>query len=195
MFVHVLDAYLGRTTEMDMTYEMAEATMRTIARYAPKALATPDDYNARAQLMQAGMLAMGKFTTMGLDANLGNHTMAEDLGAIYNVTHGAVLAPLTPAWMTYLKKEKFALLLRYAVNVWGLTPDATDPERTVDEGIAMTRNFFRSLGLPTTLKELGIDIDKNGRALADRINGQGDWGDAYMLVTQDEAFEIYNMCK
>ena len=196
MFVHILDAYLGRSTDMDMSYAMSEAVMRTIIKYAPKALETPTDYNARAQLMQAGMLAMGRFATMSLDANLGNHTLAEDLGAVYNVTHGAVLAALTPAWMTFLKKEKFNLLLRYAVNVWHLEPDATNPERTVDEGIRLTKQFFKeSLGLPVTLKELGIDIEKDGRMLADRITGQGDWGDAYMLVTQDEAYDIYNMCK
>lgn len=195
MFVHVFDAYLGRTSDMDVSYSLSEAVMRNIAHYAPKVLENPTDYNAHAQLMQAGTLAMGRFANMGLDANLGNHTMAEDLGAVYNATHGALLAATTPAWMTFLKKEKFDLLLRYAVNVWHLDPDATDPERTVDEGIACTRRFFKSLGLPTTLKELGIDFEKDGRMLADRINGQGDWGDAYMLITQDEAYEIYRLCK
>lgn len=195
MFVHILDAYLGRSEDMDMTYAMAEAVMRTIIEFAPKVLENPTDYRARAQMMQAGTLAMGRFGTMGLDANLGNHTLAEDLGAVYNVTHGAVLAALTPAWLRYVKKEKFALLLRYAVNVWHLNPDAADPDRTVEEAISKTKAFFKSLGLPVTLHEMGIDFEKDGRMLADRITGQGDWGDAYMLVTPDEAYEIYRMCK
>ncbi len=195
MFAHILDAYLSRSDDMPLTYSISEAVMREIAEHAPAALRNPDDYEARSQLMLAGTLAMGKFASMGLDVNLGLHTLAEDLGAVYNVTHGAALAALIPAWMTYLKEEKRALLLRYATEVWGVPVDARDTERTLLRGIERTREFLKGLKLPVTLSELGVDFEKDGRMLADRMNYNDDFGDVYVKVGPEEAYRIYELAR
>lgn len=195
MFAHILDDYLGRSTDMPLSYRICESVMRTVAEFAPIAIKDPTNYTARAQLLHAGTMAMGKLATMGLDTNLGLHTMAEDLGAVYNVTHGAALSVLIPAWMTYLKSEKQALLARFAKEVWNIEVDAGDVEKTIDLGIARTKEFFVSLGLPVTLKELGIDFEKDGRMLADRMAKKGDYGDAYISLTPEIAYSVYEMSK
>ena len=195
MFAHILDAYLGRQDDMKLTYRLSESVMKTIIEYLPRVLANPEDYEGRSQLMLAGTLAMGKFASMGLDTNLGFHTMAEDLGAVYDVTHGASLSAIVAAWMTYLKPEKSALLLRYSNEVWGIETDAANPEKTIDDGIRRTKEFFGSVGLPTTLRELGIDFAKDGRMLADRMDKHGDYGDAYIDLSPDQVYRIYEMAQ
>lgn len=195
MFAHILDDYLGRSEDMPLSYRISESVMRTVAEYAPVAVKEPENYMARAQLLHAGTMAMGKLATMGLDTNLGLHTMAEDLGAVYNVTHGAALAVLIPAWMYYLKPEKYALLARFAKEVWGIEVDAGNIDKTIDRGIERTKEFFVSLGLPVTLKELGIDFEKDGKMLADRMKKKGDYGDAYISMTPETAYRIYEMSK
>ena len=143
--------------------------------------------------MLCGTLAMGKFASMGLYTNLGLHTIAEDLGAIYNVTHGAALSVILPAWMTYLKKEKFHLLLRYAREVWNLDINVDHPEKTVDAAIRKTKEFFAGVGLPVTLSELGIDFEKDGKMLSERNNCTEDYGDAYIALTPEDVYEIYRL--
>lgn len=193
MFAHVMDAYVSRTDDMPLTYSLSEATMRTIVDMSAKVLRDPQNYEARAQLMLAGTLAMGKFVSMGLDTNLALHTMAEDLGAVYNATHGATLSALMPAYLTYLKKEKLPLLARYAVEVWHVEPSGASMEETADEGIRRTKEWIVKMGLPGSLKGLGIDFEKDGKMLADRIGNGGDWGDAYMFMDSESAYELYKM--
>lgn len=193
MFAHICDAYLGRVEDMKLTNRLSESVMKTVIEYLPIVLAQPDNYEGRSQLMLAGTLAMGKFASMGLYTNLGLHTIAEDLGAVYNVTHGAALSVILPAWMTFLKKEKFHLLLRYAMEVWDLDMNVDEPERTVDMAIAKTKSFFASVGLPVTLKELGIDFEKDGKMLSKRINCTEDYGDAYIALTPEDVYEIYRL--
>lgn len=195
MFAHICDAYLGRCEDMKLTYRLSEGVMKTVIEYLPVVLKNPTDYEGRSQLMLAGTLAMGKFASMGLDTNLGLHTIAEDLGAVYDVTHGAALSVILPAWMTYLKKEKSALLIRYANEVWGIETDPGNPEKTIDAGIKRTKEFFSGLGLPTTLKELGIDFEKDGKMLAERLNCHGDYGDAYISLDPGDVYQIYEMVR
>lgn len=191
IFAHICDAYLGRIEDMKLTSRLSESVMKTVIEYLPAALEKSDDYEARSQLMLCGTLAMGKFASMGLYTNLGLHTIAEDLGAVYNVTHGAALSVILPAWMTYLKKEKFNLLLRYAREVWNLDINADHPEKTVDAAIRKTKEFFAGVGLPVTLSELGIDFEKDGKMLSERINCTEDYGDAYIALTPEDVYEIY----
>lgn len=196
MFAHVLDAYLGRgVDEMPLTQRLSEGVMKTVRQYAPMVLADPKNYEARAQLMLSGTLAMGKYVAMGFEANLGLHTMAEDLGAVYNVTHGAALSALIPAWLTYLIPQRSNLLVRYANEVWGVEVDSADLQKTVETGIEKTRAFFVSLGLPVTLKELGIDFVKDGRKLADRITCAEDFGEVYVDILPDDVYEIYKIAQ
>ncbi len=191
MFAHILDCYLSRTEDMPVTYALSESVVRSVAEFAPVAIRNPDDYEARSQLMLCGTLAMGKFASMGLNVNLGLHTLAEDIGAVYNVTHGAALSALIPAWMTFLRKEKQALLVRFAAEVWHIAPDAGNLNKTVDQAIARTKEFLKSLGLPVSLAELGIDFEKEGKKLAERINYHDDFGIEYVQLTPEQAYQIY----
>jgi alcohol dehydrogenase YqhD (iron-dependent ADH family) len=96
--------------------------------------------------------------------------MEHELSAIYDVAHGAGLAVLTPSWMQYVYKTNVNMFVQFAVNVMGVEGSYRDPEAIVAEGILRLREFFKKIGLPGTLRELGID-DKNLDLMAKKATG------------------------
>ncbi len=181
IMAHAMDTYFGDTREAFLQHELLEGIMRTVVRYAPVALAEPEDYEARAQLMLAGTFAMGQQLGVGHSTNLAPHEIGEFLGGVYDVTHGAVLAVLEPACIREVMREKGGVgrVARFAANVMDVPCDPEDTHRMAEEGLARLRAFLCELGLPQTLRELGIDY----AADRDRLYGKvGTWdadGDVY----------------
>jgi alcohol dehydrogenase YqhD (iron-dependent ADH family) len=92
------------------------------------------------------------------------------LSAIYDVAHGAGLAAITPSWMRYVYAENIPLFLQFAVNVMGVPEGFRDPESAIEEGISRLQAFYKRLGLPTTLTELGIRED-DFETMAEKATG------------------------
>ena len=155
---HVFDvAYFSKQDEMDMLLRIQEEVLRTVVKYAPVAVKTPDDYEARANLMWASSWALNDFLYDGLSQATVCHAMEHELSAFYDITHGVGLAILTPHWMNYvLSEETVDKFFEYAVNVWGVRPDV-DKWEGAGEAIYRTAEYFKAMGLPTTLREVGID--------------------------------------
>ena len=97
---------------------------------------------------------------MGREQDWACHGMEHELSAIYDVAHGAGLAVLTPGWMQYVYKDNINMFVQFAVNVMGVEGSYRDPDAIVQEGIARLRTFFKRMGLPGTLAELGIGEDR-----------------------------------
>jgi hypothetical protein len=134
-------------------------SVETIVEAAPKALENPMDYHARADLMWAGMLAHNDSCGVGRKQDWASHQIEHELSAFYDCAHGAGLAVVMPAWMSYVMPESPARFARFAVEVFGCELDAMNVERTAKEGIRRLKSFFRLLGMPTTLKELGAKTE------------------------------------
>ena len=155
IFAHICERYFTNTPDVALTDRICEALMKTVIEAAPKAIATPTNYGARADLMWAGMLAHNNSCGVGRKQDWASHQIEHELSAFYDCAHGAGLAVVLPAWMEYVMPTNPARFARYAVEVFGCDMDPLDVERTAKEGIRRTRSFFRLLGMPTTLKELG----------------------------------------
>ena len=155
IFAHICERYFTNTPDVALTDRICEALMKTVIETAPKAIATPTNYGARADLMWAGMLAHNNSCGVGRKQDWASHQIEHELSAFYDCAHGAGLAVVLPAWMEYVMPTNPARFARYAVEVFGCDMDPLDVERTAKEGIRRTRSFFRLLGMPTTLKELG----------------------------------------
>lgn len=154
MMAHILERYFSPTQEVETTDRVAEGLLMAIIAEAPKVMAKPDDYQARANIMWAGTLAHNGVCGCGRREDWTSHGLEHELSALYGVTHGAGLAVVFPAWMTFMashKPEKVAQLGRrvFAVNA---TEDKAAALLTVDA----LRKFFKSIGLPLTLGQLGI---------------------------------------
>jgi len=153
---HAMERYFTNTNNTDLSDALSEAILRTVIKNAPLALANPQDYDAWAEIGYSSTGAVGGLAGAGRQADWACHCMEHELSAVYDVPHGAGLAVLTPGWMEYVYKENIGIFVQFAVNVMGVSGSYRDPDVIAREGIARLRAFFRSLGLPSTLSELGI---------------------------------------
>jgi alcohol dehydrogenase YqhD (iron-dependent ADH family) len=141
--------------------EYAAGTMRVVVKYAPIAIAKPSDYEARAELMLAGSFSHNDLTGIGRSgAKGGEHGLESQLSGHYDTAHGAGLAAVMPAWLQYIADTgtpaEVARIAQFGVQVFGVSPEMTDPKATADAGLRHFRTWVKSIGMPLTLKELGI---------------------------------------
>ena len=155
IFAHICERYFTNTPDVALTDRICESLMKTVIEAAPKAIATPTNYGARADLMWAGMLAHNNSCGVGRKQDWASHQIEHELSAFYDCAHGAGLAVVMPAWMEYVCGHDVMRFARFAVNVFGCEMDFAHPERTAQAGIRRLRDFFRTLGMPATLEEVG----------------------------------------
>jgi alcohol dehydrogenase YqhD (iron-dependent ADH family) len=160
MMSHVFERYFTNTTHTDLTDGLCETVLKTIMKNAPLVLADPQNYDAWCEVGFGGTVAHNGLVGMGRAQDWACHGMEHELSAIYDVAHGAGLAVLTPAWMQYVYRDNVSMFVQFAVNVMGVSGSYRDPDAIIQEGIARLREFFRKMGLPGTLGELGIDESK-----------------------------------
>ncbi len=161
MMSHIFERYFTNTTHVDLTDALCEATLRTIITNAPRLMEDPQDYNAWAEIGFAGTVAHNGLLGMGRQQDWACHGMEHELSAAYDVAHGAGLAVLTPAWMKYVHKDNKDMFVQFAINAMGVSKGIRDKEDVIREGIAKLQNFYRVMGLPQTLTELGIDESRH----------------------------------
>ena len=156
ILMHTMERYFVQGPKMELTDAIAEGLLRTVIRYAVVLRDDPTNYEARAEIMWAGSLSHNGLTGCGNDGNdFASHRLEHELGALYDVTHGAGLTAVWGSWARYVYKDCLPRFVRFAANVMGVEPQASD-EETALLGIAAMEDFFRSIGMPTNLKELGV---------------------------------------
>ena len=155
MMAHILERYFSPTEGVEVTDRLSEGLLKAIIEEAPKVMAEPENYDARANIMWAGTLAHNGICGCGRTEDWASHRMEHELSAVYGVTHGAGLAVVNPAWMTYMADRKPEKVAQFARRVFNVQND-NDREAAL-EGIKRLREFYRSIGMPTTLAELGIE--------------------------------------
>lgn len=153
---HVFEQYFTPDQGAYLQDAIAEAILKTCVKYGPVALADPQHYEARANLMWASSLALNGMTATGkLPGDWATHDMEHQLSVVNDLTHGAGLAILFPVWMTYVLSDKTAFkFAQMARNVWGI--DEPDDIKAAHKGIAQVRTFFNSLDMPDTLSKVGF---------------------------------------
>lgn len=168
MFSHICERYFTNTPDVSLTDRLCEALMRTVVDAAPRAVSNPGDYAARADLMWAGMLAHNNSCGVGRDQDWASHQIEHELSAFYDCAHGAGLAAVLPAWMEFVLPHDPMRFARFAAAVFGCEADFSCPGRTAREGVSRLRAFFRELGMPVTLKELGAKAEDIPAMIAHR---------------------------
>lgn len=160
MMSHIFERYFTNTTHVELTDGLCETVLRTIMHNAPKVLKNAEDYDAWSEIGFAGTVAHNGLLGCGRAQDWGCHNMEHELSAIYDIAHGAGLAVVTPAWMKYVWRENPQMFVQFAVKVMGVDGSCRQTEDIVMEGIEKLSAFFRSIGQPTTLGELGIGEDR-----------------------------------
>lgn len=198
MMSHVFERYFTNTLHTDLTDALCEATLKTIMKNAPLVLDDPANYDAWSEVGFSGTVAHNGLVGMGRRQDWACHGMEHELSAIYDVAHGAGLAVLTPAWMTYVYRDNIPMFAQFATNVMGVDGSLRDPEALILEGIDRLRRFFRRMGLPATLSELGIGPEKLERmakkATGEAFGEESPIGGLKKLYWQD-VLEIYRLAQ
>ena len=194
MMAHVMERYFTNEEEVGFTDQLCEATLRSIIQEAPVAIAEPENYGARANMMWAGTIAHNDLLGTGRLGDWASHNIEHELSALYDLAHGAGLAIVFPAWMKYVYKHDPARFEQFAVRVFGVEQDFHTPERTILEGIRRLEDFFRRLGLPTTLAEANIPTDRLAEMAAKSTANDTETLGSFVQLKQADVLEIYKLC-
>ena len=192
MFAHLCERYFSPTADVVLSDNLCEAVMRAVAEEGAKVMANPTDYQARANIMWAGTLAHNDVCGAGRVQDWSSHGIEHELSALYDCAHGAGLAVVMPAWMTYVHAADDARFARFARNVFGVGVGESDAKAALD-GIAAFRAWLKSLGLPLNFAELGAR-EEDIPFLVKKLNLSGNTLGGFMPLADDDVAAIYRMC-
>lgn len=192
MIAHIQERYFTNTPHTEVTDALGESIIRQIVDVTPRVLQQPDDYEARARLMWCGTLAHNGICGTGNVEDWASHGLEHELSAFYGVTHGAGLAVVFPAWLTFMASHNGRKVAQWAHRVWDV-PDTGNIEADALEGIARYKAWLRSIGMPVTLKELGIDDFDLEKINAHVHVTKGEVFGAFVPLDLDSTREIYKL--
>ena len=159
IMAHVFERYFTTTKEVEITDRLCEAVQLTMIKEAPRVIADPCNYDARANIMWAGMVAHNNICGVGRAQDWNSHGLEHELSGLYDVAHGAGLAVIMPAWMEYVVDTDVMRFAQMASRIWGVSMDYADPKSTALKGIRAFRQFLHDIGMPINFEELGAKAE------------------------------------
>ena len=192
MFAHLCERYFTPTQDVALSDNLCEAVMRTVVEEGSKVMADPTDYQARANVMWAGTLAHNDVCGAGRVQDWASHGIEHELSALYDCAHGAGLAVVMPAWMSYVRETDVARFARFARNVFGAGVGDSDDAASL-AGIAAFRGWLKSLGLPLTFAELGAR-EEDIPVLLRTLNLNGNTLGGFRPLAESDVEAIYRLC-
>lgn len=191
---HVMEQYFQPNDEAYITDVLSEAVMKTVIKYARKAIDEPENYEARSNLMWASTVGLNHLLTVGKGGSWSVHPIEHVVSAYYDITHGVGLAILTPAWMEYVLSEDTApRFARFAREVFGV--NEADDMKAAKLGIDKVREFNKSLGMPASLSEAGVPDDKFDEMASEAVRTSGLGTRSYVKLKDEDIKKILIMCK
>ena len=197
ILMHTMERYFTNGGNMEITDSIAEGLMRTVIENARILINDPKNYDARAEVMWAGSLSHNGLTGCGIkNKDFATHMLEHELGGVYDVAHGAGLAAVWGSWARYVYKECLGRFKKFAINVMNVEEVGSDEEIAL-KGIEAMEKFYHSIGMPTSIKELGLELsDADIEKLADQCCDAcgGHKGSAKVLYRED-IVKIYKMAR
>ena len=195
IMAHLFERYFTNTQEVEVTDRMIEGLLLTMIHEGPRVIEDPNNYEARANIMWAGMMGHNNSCGVGRIQDWASHDIEHELSALYDCAHGAGLAVVFPAWMTYVYKHDVMRFAKLAVRVWGCQMDFANPERTALEGISALRRFWKSLGMPSNFAELGAKEEDIPQMAHTACYGDGRTGTLgnFVKLHEEDVANIYRL--
>ncbi len=193
IIAHVFERYYTNTTEVEVTDRLCEAVVLTMLKEVPRVIEDPNNYDARANIMWAGMVAHNNIVGVGRDQDWNSHGIEHELSALYDCAHGAGLAVIMPAWMEYVAEHHDVMrMAQMATRIFGCEMNFADPKATALEGIREFRKFLVDIGMPINFEQLGAKAE-DIPALVDKFGvGDGKTG-GYVALDKAAVTEIYEI--
>ena len=193
MMAHILERYLSNTPDVQIGDRLAEAMLLAIMEVAPRLMKNPEDYEARANIMWCGTIAHNDTCSIGRQEDWNSHAMEHEISAEYDVTHGAGLAVILPAFLQYAAKRNPHKVAQLAHRVLGVA-DTGDAEADAMQGAMALKVWFHDvLQMPVTFAQLGIE-NPDLELLNTRLHRlKGDIMPGYMELDHNATMEIYRL--
>ena len=194
IMAHLYERYLTNTKDVEVTDRLIEALLLTMVHEGPRVIADPDNYEARANIMWAGMMAHNDSCGVGRSQDWSSHRLEHELSAVYDCAHGAGLAVVMPAVFTYVMNHDVMRFAQVATRVWGCQMDFEHPEVTAKAGIEAFRSFLISIGMPKNFEELGAkeeDIPAMVHTLLE-VNSNGTVG-GFVPLDKEACTAVYKL--
>ena len=195
IMAHLYERYLTNTKEVEVTDRLIEALLLTMIHEGPRVIADPDNYEARANIMWAGMMAHNNSCGVGRSQDWNSHNIEHELSALYDCAHGAGLAVTMPAVFSYVMEHDVMRFAQVAVRVWGCQMDFANPEVTAREGIRKLQQFFISIGMPRNFAELGAREEDIPALVKTLCWGDGRQGSisGFVTLNEEDCTKIYQL--
>lgn len=188
---HIMETYFSEPNEDNVSDDISEALMRSVIKNLRDAIKNPEDYTARSNLMWASTMAENRIIKLGKKCDFECHQMEHQLGAYTDCNHGCGLAVLHPVYYRHIYEEGLPKFMRFAENVWKIEKGDMEDQQFAKAGVEALADFIKEIGLPTTLRELGLESQEGLKEIADSCNlVQG----SYKKMTHKEILEIFKEC-
>lgn len=194
MMAHIMERYFTNTPDVEISDRLCEGTLTAIIKEAYKLKQNPHDYAARANIMWSGTVAHNGTCGVGREEDWSSHALEHEISAIYDVAHGAGLAVVFPAWLTFMAEHHPEKVAQFAHRVFEI-PEEEDLEAMALSAVSRLKHFFRYIGLPVTFAELGIQEPDIDAMLVSLRRNKGEVLGCYVPLTMDDCREIYEMMK
>jgi hypothetical protein len=153
---HLFERYFTQTSYVDCTDRIGEGLMKTLMHYGRLIGTEADTYDVRAELMWACKLAHDNTAGFGRKHDWSCHRISHEIAARYEAAHGAILSVLFPSWMDYVYPNNEKFFLQFANRVFDINTETTEKKLAISQAIGSYRHFLKELGMPSTLRELGL---------------------------------------
>ena len=193
IIAHLYERYLTNTKDVQTTDRLIEALIMAMVEETPKVMKDPHDYDARANIMWAGMMAHNNSVGVGRSQDWNSHGLEHELSATYDCAHGAGLAVTMPAVFEYTMNHDVMRFAQIATRVWGVPMNEAHPEETALAGIKALRDFLTSIGMPVSIKEFGAkeeDIPKLAHTCC-YSNGHDGKRYGFTVLDENDVIAIY----
>lgn len=188
---HIMEIYFSEPNENNVSDDISEALMRSVIRNLRAAIKNPQDYTARSNLMWAATMAENRIIKLGKRTDFECHQMEHQLGAYTNCNHGEGLAVFHPVYYRHIYKYGLQKFKRFATEVMGVSAADRTEEEIALAGIEALADFIKEIGLPTTLRELGVTEQTDLKKIADTVALVPG---SYKQMTREEILEIFREC-
>ena len=194
IIAHLYERYLTNTTEVEVTDRLIEALIMTMVHEGPRVIENPDNYEARANIMWAGMVAHNNICGVGRTQDWTSHNLEHELSAEYDCAHGAGLAVVMPAVFTYTMEHDIKRFATIARRVWNVADD--NDESAAIKGIEALRSFLISIGMPKDFAQLKAnpqDIEKLAQTACYGDGSGSGYVTGFTKLSKADVIEIYKL--
>ena len=188
---HIMETYFSGPDRDNVSDDVAEALMRNVVRNLRTAVKDQEDYTARSNLFWNSTLSENRLIKLGKKGDFGCHLMEHQLAAYTDCNHGEGMAVLHPVYYRHIYRDGLKKFVRFARNVWEISGEGKSEEALAEAGIDALADFIREIGLPATLRELGMKDRKQLGEIAESCHFSPG---SYRKMTSGEILEIFQEC-